>query len=68
MGACLLEEKEAVYKCVGMDKTGGIHCADSCSLEAESLLDGSSELLIFSFYLEVLVKHHFARNNAAILK
>lgn len=51
MAECLLEEMEAVYECVGMDKTRGIHCADICSLETEILLDCSSELIMFFFFL-----------------
>lgn len=51
MAVCLLEEEQAVYKCVGMGKTQGICCADTCSLEAEILLDCSSELFFFLFTL-----------------
>lgn len=36
---------------VGMDKTQGIHCADTCPLEAEIRLDCSLELLFLNYFL-----------------
>lgn len=62
--------QEAVYKCVGMDKT---HKADVALIPTRwklrvCLIAQQNCYFFFPLYHERLVKHNFAINNAVIFK